>query len=166
MALKKEVLDVLNRQIEKEFDASVVYLGMYAYFEKELFKGFAAWFKKQTSEERTHAQKFIEYILDRGEVPTVPATKSPRNSFGSVLEAMKAALAHEQANTAGIYECLKVAQQAGDPATVEMLQWFVKEQVEEEKWANEYTDMVEKIASSIGGLWMFDHRVGKKAESE
>ena len=164
MALKTEVLDVLNRQIEKEFDASVVYLGMYTYFEKELFKGFAAWFKKQTSEERTHAQKFIEYILDRGETPTIPATKSPRNSYKSVLDAMKGALAHEQANTAGIHECLKVAQQAGDPATAEMLQWFVKEQVEEEKWASEYVDMVEKIASSVGGLWMFDHRVGKKAE--
>lgn len=164
MAMKKEVLDVLNRQIEKEFDAFIVYMGMYAYFEKELFTGFAAWFKKQAHEEQTHAQKLIDYILDRGDLPVIPAIKSPRNTYGSALEAMQAAAAHEQANTAGIYECLRVAQQAADPATAEMLQWFVKEQVEEEKWSSEYAEMLQKINGSIGGLWMFDHRVGKKLE--
>lgn len=164
MALAKEVLDVLNRQLVKEFDAAAVYLGMYVYFENELFHGFAAWFKKQSAEEQTHYQKLIDYILDRGSVPTLPAVKPAAASYGGVLEAFKAALGHEKANTAGIYECLEVAKQANDPATLDMLQWFVREQVEEEKWASEYAEMVEKIAGSVGGLWMFDHRVGKKAE--
>ena len=66
----------------------------------------------------------------------------------------------------GIYDCLAAAEKAGDPATVEMLQWFVKEQVEEEKWAEEYASMVERIGSSIGGMYQFDHRVGNAAKGD
>ena len=163
MALKADVEKILNKQLDKEFDASVVYHGMAIYFEKELLPGFAAWFKKQVGEERSHAAKIIEYMLDRGGSPVIPATKAPKMAYAAPLEALKGALAHERANTAGIYACLDTAQKAGDPATVEMHQWFVKEQVEEEKWAEEYTQMLEKVQNSIGGLYAFDHRVAKAA---
>jgi len=166
MALKKEVEAVLNKQIEKEFDAEITYLGLSIYFEKELFKGFAAWFKKQAAEERTHAMKLVDYILDRSGNPVLPAIAAPKVSFETTLAGFNAALAHERANTKGIYDCLEVAQKANDPATLQMLQWFVEEQVEEEKWAEEYSQMVEKIQKSIGGMYHFDHRVGKAAEAE
>jgi ferritin len=166
MALKKDVEAVLNKQLEKEFDAAVVYQAISIYFEQELLKGFAAWFKRQLGEERAHAGRIIEYMLDRGAAPVLPATKAPKMKYASPLEALKSAVAHERANTAGIYACLTAAQQADDPATVEALQWFVKEQVEEEKWADEYTQMLEKVAGSVGGLWAFDHRVEKLAKGE
>ena len=162
MGLKKEVEAILNQQIEKEFDAAVVYYGMYIYFEHELFKGFAAWFKHHVGEEMSHAAKIIEYMLERGASPAVPATQAPKTKYDSTLEAMKGALAHERGNTAGIYACLKVAAKADDPATTEMLQWLVKEQVEEEQWAEEYVQMVQKIQSSVGGMYAFDHAVGKR----
>jgi len=166
MALKADVEKILNKQLEKEFDAAVVYQGTYIYFQKELLPGFAAWFKRQFGEERAHAAKIIEYILDRGGSPVIPATKAPKTAYAAPLEALRAALAHERANTAGIYACLEAAQKAGDPATAEMLQWFVKEQVEEEKWAEEYNAMLAKVQSSVGGLYAFDHRVGKAAGGE
>ena len=166
MALPKPVASILNAQLVKEFDASVVYQGHRIYFEKEVLKGFAAWFKRQAGEERGHAEKIIDYMIDRNADPVVPATKAPKTAYTSPLEAVKAALAHERANTAGIYACLEVAQKAGDLSTVEMLQWFLKEQVEEEKWAEEYTLMLEKVQGSVGGLWAFDHRVEKKAKGE
>jgi ferritin len=166
MALNADVEKILNKQLDKEFDASVVYHGMFIYFEKELLPGFAAWFKRQFGEEREHAEKIIAYMLDRGGSPVIPATKAPKVSYASPLEALKGALAHERANTAGIYACLEAAQKAGDPATTEMLQWFVKEQVEEEKWAEEYTGMLEKVQGSMGALYGFDHRVGKAAGGE
>jgi len=165
MALKKEVEAILNEQIVKEFDAATVYNGMYIYFEMELFKGFAAWFKDHVGEEMSHAGRIIQYMLDRGVAPEIPATRKPKTSFPSVLDAMKAALAHERANTAGIHECLKVAQKAGDPATVEMLQWLVKEQVEEEQWAEEYVQMVKKVEKSVGGMYAFDHAVSKRVKA-
>ena len=165
MALKKEVEAILNQQIEKEFDAAVVYYGMYIYFEQELFKGFAAWFKHHVGEEMSHAAKLIEYMLERGAAPVVPATKAPKMTYAFPLDAMKGALAHEHANTAGIHACLKVAAKADDPATTEMLQWFVKEQVEEEQWAEEYAQMVEKVQSSVGGMYAFDHAVGKRVKT-
>ena len=164
MGLKKEVESILNKQIEHEFDAAVVYYGMYIYFEQELFKGFAAWFKHHVGEEMSHAAKIIEFMLERGASPAVPATKAPKTKYASPLEALKGALAHEQANTAGIHACLKVAAKADDPATTEMLQWFVKEQVEEEQWATEYAQMVEKVQSSVGGMYAFDHAVSKKVK--
>ena len=164
MRLKKEVEVVLNKQLELEFDAAVVYYGMYIYFEQELFKGFAAWFKHQAGEERSHAGKIVQYMLERGAAPGVPATKAPKTTYASPLDAMKSALAHEQANTAGIHACLKAAAKADDPATIEMLQWFVKEQVEEEQWADEYVQMVQKVQSSVGGMYAFDHAVGKRVK--
>lgn len=166
MALHKDVETVLNKQLEREFDAEMVYLGMTIHFEQELFKGFAAWFRKQAGEERTHAMKIVDYMLDRGANPVLPKVAAPKVQFGTALEAFKAALAHEQANTAGIYSCLAAAQKVNDPATAEMLQWFVKEQVEEEKWAMEYSQMVERIAGSIGGMYQFDHRLAKRAKGE
>ena len=165
MRLGKEVEAALNQQIEKEFDAAAVYYGMYIYFEQELFKGFSAWFKHQVDEERSHAAKLVQYMLERGAAPAVPATKAPKTKYSSTLEAMKGALAHERANEAGIYACLKVAVEADDPATTEMLQWFVKEQVEEEQWAGEYAQMVEKVQSSVGAMYAFDHAVGKRVKA-
>jgi ferritin len=147
-----------------EFDAAVVYYGMYIYFEQELFKGFGAWFKHHVGEEMSHAAKLIEYMIERGASPAVPATKAPKTKYSSTLEAMKGALAHERANEAGIYACLKVAAKADDPATTQMLQWFVKEQVEEAQWATEYVQMVEKVQSSVGGMYAFDHAVGKRVK--
>ena len=164
MALKKEVEAILNKQIEQEFDAAVVYYGMYIYFEQELFKGFAAWFKHHVGEEQAHAAKIIEYMLARGASPAVPATTAPKTKYASTLDALKGALAHEHANTAGIQACLKVAAKTDDTATTEMLQWFVKEQVEEEQWAEEYVQMVQKIQSSVGGMYAFDHAVSKRVK--
>lgn len=166
MSLHKDVEAVLNKQLEKEFDAEAVYVGMTVYFEHEIFKGFAAWFRKQAVEERTHAMKIIGYMIDRNGKPVVPPVAAPKVSFASTAEAFNAALAHERANTAGIWDCLATAQKVVDPATAEMLQWFVKEQVEEEQWAEEYAQMVERIHTSIGGMYQFDHRVGKAAQGE
>ncbi|MCX7591576.1 MAG: ferritin [Kiritimatiellae bacterium] len=164
MALKKEVENILNKQIEMEFDAAIVYYGMYVYFEQELWKGFAAWFRKHVEEELSHAARLIDHMLERGASPVIPAVKAPKVRYGSLLEALKDALAHEQQNTAGVHACLKAATKADDPATLEMLQWFVKEQVEEEQWATEYVQMVEKVEKSAGALYAFDREVGHRAE--
>jgi ferritin len=162
MALNKQVVAILNKQLEMEFDAATAYNGMYIYFDIELFKGFAAWFKDHVGEEMSHAQRIIQFMLDKGVAAQIPATKAPKVSYASPLAAMKAALAHERQNTAGIYACLKVAAKVDDPATTEMLQWLVKEQVEEEAWAEEYAQMVERCQASLGALYAFDHVVAKR----
>ena len=166
MALDKGVEAVLNKQLALEFGAETVYLGMAVHFEQEIYKGFAAWFRKQAREERKHALKILDYMLDRGGHPVLPATSAPKVHYAKILDAFQSAFAHEQANTAGIYACLAAAKTADDPATMEMLQWFVKEQVEEEKWSAEYAQMVERIGSSIGGMYQFDHRLEKAAKEE
>ena len=164
MGMKKEVEAILNEQLDKEFDAANVYYGMYIYFKQDLWEGFAKWFRHHVEEEMSHAAKIIEHMLDRGAAPVIPAVKAPKTSYASPLEALKGALAHERANTAGIYACLKVAEKADDPATAQMLQWFVAEQVEEEAWAKEYVQMVEKVQQSMGAMHAFDHNVGHRVK--
>jgi len=164
--LKKEVLEALNKQIGLELQAMYEYLGMAIYFEQELLKGFAAWFRKQTGEEQSHAQKLIDYVLDRGGQVKLPAIPAVETRFASPLEAVKGAYAAECRNTAGINSCCAVAEKADDLATQNMLQWFVGEQVEEEKWSSEFVALVEKVGSSVGALYQVDHRIGEMAEKK
>lgn len=164
--LKKEVLESLNKQIGLELQAMHEYLGLAIYFEQELLKGFAAWFHKQTEEEREHAMRLIEYVQDRGGKVKLGAVPAVETHFASPLEAVKGAYAAECRNTAGINNCCAVAAKADDLATQNMLQWFVAEQVEEEKWSGEFVALVEKVSSSVGALYQLDHTIGKAAEKK
>jgi ferritin len=161
-----KVLAALNKQIQHELTASYIYLGLAAWFEHELFKGFAAWMRKQVGEERSHAMKLFEYVQDRGGQITLGALEAPKTQFASVLEAFKAALAFEKSTTAAIHAIADLARSENDLATLEFIQWYIKEQVEEEQWAGEYVAMAEKIGDSVGSMYMFDHRVGKAAAAE
>lgn len=164
--LKKEILSALNKQIQVEFNNAYAYLSLANWFENQTLKGFAAWFRKQFNEEQTHAFKLRDYVLDRGGEIELGPINPLKKACTSTLECMKYALQAEQTNTANINALAQLAAKEGDLATVQMLQWFINEQVEEEKWAMEYVAIAEKIGSSVGSLYMFDHRVAKAAAKE
>jgi ferritin len=161
--LTPEILDLLNRQIQQELGAEYGYIALAAYFDRELFKGFAAYFRKQAGEEREHAMKLLDHVLDRGGQPTLGPIETPRQQFSSVLDAVKHALATERANTQSIHRLYERALAAKDVATQQHLLWFIQEQVEEEKWAEELVGQVERVGTH---LFMLDHRVGKRAKNE
>ena len=163
--LSKEVLEALNKQVQQELTAEYGYLSLSVWFEKEVLKGFAAFFRQQAAEERTHAMKLLDYAQDRGAVPTLLPVQPPSGQWKNVLEAVTFAREAERKNTAMINSLYETAVKANDLATQNMLQWFINEQVEEEKWAEEYVTMVEKIGASVGSLYMLDHHVSKKAKS-
>lgn len=163
--LDKKIETAINKQINHELSNAHAYQAVALYFEAKYMHGFAKWMLKQVQDERTHAQKFIEYLNARQGTVKLGAIEAPVSNFDSCAAAAKATLELEQSTTRLIYDLHKLAGQANDLATQSMLKWFIDEQVEEEDWATELTSQIAEVESkSLGGLFALDHRWGKKAE--
>lgn len=152
----------LNEQINEELFSSYLYLAMSAWFESQNLPGFAAWMKVQAREENTHAMKFFEYVHERRGRVVLQALKEPPQEWKSPLAAFEAALEHEQYITGRINDLMNQAVTEKDHATAGVLQWFVKEQVEEESSADRIVQMLKLAASAPGALLMLDHQMGER----
>ena len=159
--ISKTLQNAFNDQIHKEIYSSYLYLAMAAHFESVNLPGFASWMKKQSDEERSHAMRLWEHVYDRGGKVDLKAIEQPPNSFGKPLEVIQQVLAHEQKVTASINALYALACQEGDVAAQISLQWFVNEQVEEEK---SVTELIEQLKMSgdqgFGALFMDKHVLG------
>lgn len=162
--LSETIQQALNRQITYEYAASYTYLAMAAYFESLSLTGFAHWFRIQSEEEREHALRFFDYVNDRGGRVMLGAIDEPQNEFASPLDAFERVLAHEQRVTASIHAIYSLAAQENDYATMSMLKWFIDEQVEEEKSAEEIIQHLKLIGNDGGGLLMLDRKLGERVE--
>jgi ferritin len=157
--LSKPVLDAINNQIQKEFESAYLYLGMAAHFDANNLPGFAKWMRKQFEEEQGHALKFYDYVYDqRGEVALQPIA-APAAKFGKPIEIFQQVLAHEQKVTASIRAIYELALKEGDQATQIALQWFISEQVEEEKNAADAVEQLKMGGESPFGLLFLDQHV-------
>jgi ferritin len=162
MKIEKIMEDAVNAQMNEELFSEYLYMSMSGYFEGRNLKGFAHWMKKQAGEERTHAMKFYSYLFDRAGVADFAAMKKPQASWPTPLAAFEAAYAHEQYITAKIHALHDVAEKQNDKATAAMLQWFIKEQVEEEATALGIVEKLRMVGKSENGLLMLDHTMGKR----
>ena len=135
---------------------------MSAWFAGSNLKGFSHWMNKQAGEEYAHAMKFYKYIIDRGGKVVLKAIAAPPVEWKSALAIFEQSYGHEQEVTKRIYNVIKEARAEDDPPTLEMLQWFVKEQVEEESSALEIVEQLKMIGDSKGSLFMLDHRLAKR----
>ena len=133
--LSKAMQDAINEQIKNELYSAYLYPSMSAYCESINLPGFAHWMRVQHGEETGHAMKFYDYVFDRGGRVVLQAIEKPPVEYKSVQDVFKETLEHERKVTAMIYNLCSLAAKENDYATTEMLQWFVKEQVEEEKSA-------------------------------
>ena len=143
MALDTNVGNILNQQINKEFYSAYLYLTFADFYEEQGLKGFANWYVIQSQEELAHARILRRYLLDNDWTPTMEAIAKPALTFTKVVEPIKAAYEHEQFITASINECYAVAQKANDFRTMQLLDWYVKEQGEEEANASDLLKAVE-----------------------
>jgi ferritin len=148
----------LQRQLNHELSAAYAYEGLSLWCEEQNFKGFARYFLKQASEERAHARKFIDHLLDRGVLAELAELAAPRMKFKSLMDVAKAAQGMEEANTRGISQAYEAATTEKDYPAQIMLQWFIKEQVEEEDWCAEMVDRVER-ANCAGGVSDLDRHI-------
>ncbi len=125
-------LDALNVQVAREFAAAHQYVAVGNYYAAETYPQLAAYFYKQADEEREHAMKMVNYLLDRGAAPDVGAIGSPRQTFGDHVEPIKIALEQEKKVTVSISELFEIARETRDFQSEQFMLWFLEEQVEEE----------------------------------
>ncbi len=164
--ISKTIEAAINRQINHEITAAYNYLAISAWFEAETLPGFAAWFMIQRNEELQHAMRLYNYLLDRDGNVQLEAIAQPSAEFASITAAFEAALAMEKANTASINELYQMAKSEDDFATLSHLQWFLDEQVEEEKIMGESLAMVKLAGSDSSALLMLNEKFGSRRPEE
>ena len=160
--INKPLQDAMNDQINKELYSSYLYLSMAAFLEEKNLPGFAHWMRIQEAEEREHAMKFYDYMVERGGRVTLKAIDAPKTEWKSTLELAEEVAAHEAMVTASIYTLYELALKEKDYPTQIMLQWFISEQVEEEKNAAEIVSNLKLIEDRGTAILMLDHRLAKR----
>jgi len=156
--LSKPVQDAINDQIKNELFSAYLYLSMAAHFESTNLSGFAHWMKIQATEEVKHAMKFFEYVNERGGKVTLKAIEQPTTEFKTPLDIFKMAHKHEQKVTAMIHKLYELSLKENDYPSQVMLQWFIKEQVEEEKTAEGIVEQLKMAGDSSAALLMADRQ--------
>lgn len=154
----------INEQINKELYSSYLYLSMAAYFENRNLPGFAKWMHMQADEEREHGMKFFQHLLDRGGKVELKAIAAPEVDWKTNLDVFKQVQEHEAAVTASIYALYELALSEKDYPAQAMLQWFITEQVEEEKNAADIVQQLELIDARGTAVLMLDHQLGKRGK--
>ena len=162
MAVESTLQDAFNQHINAEFYSSYMYLSMSTYLDSIDLPGFAHWMRVQSEEEYQHAVKLIDYLQDRdGRVSLLPIDQPPVE-YSSVDDVMRQTLAHEQHVTELINNLYGRAAAVGDYASQIMLQWFVNEQVEEEKTARDVIAALEMVQGRRDALLLLDREMAAR----
>ena len=160
--ISKSMQEAVNEQINKELYSSYLYLSMAAYFENKNLPGFARWLHVQADEERGHGMRLYQHLVDRGGRVMLQAIAAPATEWKSYLEVFKEVQAHEASVTASINGLYELALKEKDYPMQVLLQWFINEQVEEEKNAAEIVQQLELIDAHGTAVLMLDHQLGKR----
>ena len=154
--MDKKVAQLLNEQIVKELYSAYLYLDFSIYYEAEGLDGFANWYMVQAQEERDHAMLFLKYLQMSGEKAELGAIDKPDKKLSSLMDPLKAGLEHEKYVTSLINDIYSAAYDVKDFRTMQFLDWFVKEQLEEEKNADDMIKKMELFGSDAKGLYSLD----------
>jgi ferritin len=160
MKLSDRLEAAFNAQITLELQASLVYRQLAIELELMDLPGMSAWLRHQADEEIVHANKFIDHVADRDNHPVIGAIAAPSVSVGSVLDAFRAALAHEERVSESIRNLYRTAEAEGDLDSRPLLNWFLEEQVEEEATVKEIVGRVVMIDDDGPGLLRLDEELG------
>ena len=162
MKLSDSMTAAINDQIKAEFDSAYIYLAMSAYFEDAGLAGMAHWMKKQYKEEVEHAEKFIDYLYERGARVVIPEIARPKESYNDALDVFRTAYNHEQYVTSRIYKLVDMAVAEKDYATQSMLKWFVDEQMEEEDNTGGIVAKLEFLGGDKHSVYLVDRELSAR----
>jgi len=162
--LNKKVQDAINEQIKNELYSAYLYLSMAAYSEASYLPGVAHCTRLQSQEEVEHAMKFFDFINDRGGRVVLQAIDQPPTEFESPLAIFEQTLEHERKVTAMINQLYELALRENDYPSQVLLQWFIEEQVEEEKNAEQILQTLKMIGDKPQGLVMVDRELGRRGD--
>lgn len=165
MVFSDRTQDAFNEQIGREIEAFYSYLAVSEYFDALGLDGFSTWFENQSAEEWMHTMKFRTYVQDRGGRVRYRAIRQPESEFSSVLEVFERTLEQEQEVSQSIADLYALVVEEKDFASQAFLNWFVTEQVEEEKVVRDIIDWLKRIGDSQEGLYLLDKQLGAGAPS-
>jgi ferritin len=160
--MSKTMQDALNEQMKQEFYSSYLYLSMSAFCDRANLPGLARWMRAQAQEETGHAMKIFDHLLDRGGKVELKRLEGPPPDFASPREVFELAHQHEQQVTASINQVYGLAVDERDFASTVFLDWFVQEQVEEEKTSGLLAEQFRMVGEDRPGLLMLDRELGQR----
>ena len=160
--MDKKVATLLNDQIQKEFVSAYLYLDMANYYGEQGLDGFAHWFEQQAEEEMEHGMKIYHYMHDSGVKVTLKEIGASSKKYKNNTEPLAAALKHEQFVTNSIYAIVAAATRVNDYRTMQFLDWFVEEQGEEEKNAQELVEKMSRFGKTPEGLYLLNKELASR----
>ena len=163
--LADKLQEALNDQLNFEIYSSYIYLSMSSYFESVNLPGASHWMQIQAREEMLHAMKFFAYINDRDGRVILKEIPQPKSEWDSSIAVFENALEHERLVTSRICNLVDIAQTERDHVTNSMLQWFVTEQIEEEKNAKAIIDKLRMAGDNINALFMIDAELAQRVDT-
>lgn len=158
--MDQKIADLINEQINKEFYSAYLYLDFANYYASVGLDGFENWYRIQAQEERDHAMLFYQYLQNNGQKVRFEAIAKPDCEFNDNMAPLKAGLEHERYVTSLINEIYVAAFEEKDFRTMQLLDWFIKEQGEEEKNASDLIMKMELFGSDAKGLYMLNSELG------
>lgn len=164
--ISEQLHEAILDQITFEYYSAHVYLAMAAYCHREDLDGFANFFKIQAEEERFHAMKFFNFLVEMDRDVTIAGFGTPENDYDSIKEVFEHALAHEKIVTSRIYNLMDIATSDNEHATKSFLQWYVDEQVEEEANFKGLLSKLKRAENEISVLYKMDDEMATRVYTE
>ena len=162
MNISNALAEAINQQINNEFNAAYQYLAKAAFLDGGPLKGFGHWMRLQAEEEKTHALKLLDYLNDRNGTVALQTIEAPQPDCSSPLAIFQGSYEQEQKVTAQIHDLYGLALEEKDYATLEILNWFLKEQVEEEEAVRTMIERLELAGDDKGALLLLDAEAGQR----
>ena len=163
--MNERVHELLNDQINKELYSAYLYLDFSNYFKRVGLDGFANWYMIQAQEERDHSMLFYQYLQNENQIVTLKAVDKPDKEINSHMDVLLAGLEHEKYVTGLIHDIYAEAYKIHDFRTMQFLDWFVKEQGEEETNANDMITKMELFGSDPKSLYMLNQELAARVYS-
>lgn len=160
--MNEKLEKALNDQINAEFYSEYLYLSMYAYFERANLKGFSNWMNVQMQEEHAHAMGLFNYLHERCGKVVLQKIDAPKTDWTSAVEVFEEVLEHEKYVTSRINALMDVAEEVNDRAAISFLDWYLKEQVEEESNVSNVLKTLKQICDAPQCIYMYDKELAAR----
>lgn len=162
MKMQEDLEAAFNRQVSMELGSSLAYLQMATYFAEQNLSGMSQWMRGQAEEERDHAHRFLDFVLDRGNSVRIGDLAAPEANFSGPEQVFATALEQEQEVTRSIHDLYRLATDVGDLASLPFLQAFISEQIEEEATVDTILDRLRLAGDDSSALLLLDHELGSR----
>ena len=162
MEINEKFQKQLNEQVTAEHQAALVYTQLAYELDRLSFDGMSSWMKAQADEERVHAQKFAQHLLDRDARVDIETIEMPSLKISTPLDAFEASLEHERKVSALIRDLVKTADEVGDIDSRNLLNFFLEEQIEEEATVSNIIDRIKLVGNDGSGLLRIDAELGNR----